>query len=105
MSNPLLRILNSLPNLPRKQRLRTKIILRPESEMGQGPERTCVVCRRKLPKDQLVRHVCHKDGQERKLILDENKTMPGRGFYHCRESICSRRFAKYSGWRTKCKGD
>lgn len=75
------------------------------------PLRTCVICRAKLPKPELARHVCPPppDTVEgagegaRRLVPDADQTMPGRGFYVCADEECLRRFAKYQGWRRKCK--
>ncbi len=51
------------------------------SKKGHIPERTCVVCRKKLPKKNLIRF-CFKDGQ---IILDEAKKEEGRGAYFCEQ--------------------
>lgn len=47
---------------------------------GHIPERTCVACRTKAPKRELIRFVAR--GCE--IILDEKGSLPGRGAYLCR---------------------
>lgn len=53
------------------------------SKKGHIPERTCIVCRKKLPKKNLIRF-CFKNGQ---VILDEAKKEMGRGAYFCEQCI------------------
>ncbi len=48
------------------------------------PIRTCIGCRRKVPKDTLLRVVV-ADGVP---VVDEYKRMPGRGAYLCRQESC-----------------
>ncbi|MCC7288819.1 DUF448 domain-containing protein [bacterium] len=48
------------------------------------PTRTCRVCRRQAPKAELERWVI----RDQELVLDNDKKLPGRGFYSCR-SGCS----------------
>jgi predicted RNA-binding protein YlxR (DUF448 family) len=50
------------------------------------PERTCVACRTKRDKGQLVRIVVSAEGVE----VDSTKTAPGRGAYVCDNDICLR---------------
>ncbi len=45
------------------------------------PERTCIMCRKKIPKKDLIRF-CFKNGE---IILDESKKEMGRGAYLCEE--------------------
>ncbi|RKX63188.1 MAG: DUF448 domain-containing protein [Thermodesulfobacteriota bacterium] len=47
------------------------------------PERTCIVCRKKLPKKELLRF-CVKDNQ---IVLDKTQKEGGRGAYFCSECI------------------
>lgn len=49
------------------------------------PLRTCVGCRQKRPKRELVRFVCGSNGE---LILDPRQILPGRGGYLCADSRC-----------------
>lgn len=57
-----------------------------------GPERMCVICRRRFPKAALARHVLTPQGI---LIIDAEKTRPGRGWYLCSDPVCAAKFAKY----------
>ncbi len=54
--------------------------------MKHIPERTCMVCRKKMNKYLLNRYV-YVDG---KFILDEKQILPGRGFYICNGEKCKR---------------
>ncbi|MGA8014850.1 MAG: YlxR family protein [Candidatus Dormiibacterota bacterium] len=47
------------------------------------PERSCAGCRRKRPKDELVRFAVGASGA---VILDAPARAPGRGAYLCRDS-------------------
>ncbi len=49
------------------------------------PERTCVVCRSKRPKQELVRLVRASSGS---IAPDSAGRAPGRGAYLCRASAC-----------------
>ncbi len=62
------------------------------------PERSCRVCRNKLPKWELERWVI----VENQLRLDKKQTMPGRGVYSCRSS-CSVKIDQYIKPRTKSR--
>lgn len=68
---------------------------------GRTPMRMCVICRAKLPKHELKRYVCPRNGAE--PMPDPDQTLPGRGFYLCPDETCGRRFGKYKGWRKKCQ--
>ena len=50
---------------------------------GHIPERICIVCRKKLPKKELLRF-CVKDNQ---IVLDKTQKEGGRGAYFCSECI------------------
>jgi len=50
---------------------------------GHIPERTCIVCKKKLPKKELLRF-CVKDNQ---IVLDKTQKEGGRGAYFCSECI------------------
>lgn len=49
------------------------------------PMRTCIACRKRLPKRELVRFVLMKDDRP---VLDETGKMPGRGANLCPETEC-----------------
>lgn len=51
------------------------------------PFRTCVNCRQRRPKQELVRLVRSSTGD---LAVDLNKIVPGRGCYLCRQEACLR---------------
>lgn len=53
--------------------------------------RTCLGCRSKRPKDQLVRLVIGAHGE---LELDEAQRLPGRGAYVCPLADCLEKAAK-----------
>lgn len=48
------------------------------------PERTCVICRKKTTKRELVRLVCTPAGVE----IDITGKKPGRGAYLCKGLVC-----------------
>ncbi|MBI2304422.1 MAG: YlxR family protein [Chloroflexi bacterium] len=55
------------------------------------PERTCIACRRKGPKEEFWRLVRRGDGR---IELDLRGRLPGRGAYLCRRGECWRRGLK-----------
>lgn len=61
-------------------------------ERPEGPVRMCVICRRRLAKAELKRHVLTTQGI---LSMDAEKTRPGRGWYVCSDPVCEQKFAKY----------
>lgn len=54
------------------------------SHAGHKPERTCVVCRQKKYKKDLFRFVII----DKKIVIDFNQTLMGRGFYVCSLNEC-----------------
>ena len=75
------------------------------------PLRSCVICRTRLPKGQLHRHVCPPGGgvadngaEDVRPLPDPEQRLPGRGFYICDDAQCRKRGERYQGWRRKCKG-
>jgi predicted RNA-binding protein YlxR (DUF448 family) len=54
---------------------------------GRTPERTCLGCRQKAPKRELVRLVRRSDG----VALDRAGSAQGRGAYVHRDAACARR--------------
>lgn len=58
--------------------------------MGHKPERTCILCRGKFDKSQLLRIV--KNGTE--FSLDETHKKDGRGAYVCTECRLSEQLLK-----------
>jgi hypothetical protein len=71
--------------------------------MTQYPVRTCVGCRAKRPKRELLR-VTSADGA---LVFDRKRKLPGRGFYLCPGRPCidkgltEKRLKKVTGAATK----
>lgn len=53
--------------------------------MPSEPERTCVGCRIKRLKTELLRIVRTSDGR---VVVDPEGTVPGRGAYVCRDPVC-----------------
>jgi predicted RNA-binding protein YlxR (DUF448 family) len=58
---------------------------RPKS--NASPLRTCRMCRKRFAKNDLERWVLRGND----LILDIKQNEPGRGWYSCRRSVCSRK--------------
>ncbi len=54
---------------------------------GHQPVRMCVFCRRRLPKNEMVRFVL-RDGV---VVVDETANSFGRGAYCCRDDSCLRK--------------
>lgn len=50
---------------------------------GHIPERCCIVCKKKLPKKELIRFCLKGD----KIVLDEFQKEGGRGAYFCSECL------------------
>lgn len=104
----------------RKKRPQRSVALRAEKNKRQRregapeekrvPIRSCVICRTRLPKHELKRHVCPEPGAMRNtpgmapLVPDMEQRMPGRGFYVCNDPQCCEKGTRFQGWRRKCKG-
>jgi uncharacterized protein len=56
--------------------------------VSADPERTCIGCRIKRPKRELLRIVRTADGR---ALVDPHGTAPGRGAYVCRDPDCVRK--------------
>ncbi len=61
--------------------------------MKAQPERTCIVCRRKGRKGELIRMTDSPAG----VIIDYTEKLPGRGAYICPENECIDRFLRPGG--------
>ena len=69
---------------------------------GEGPVRMCCICRRRLPKAELLRHVrSDKEDWGKGLVPDLRGVMPGRGLYVCGQAECRERFLRYGDRRKK----
>jgi predicted RNA-binding protein YlxR (DUF448 family) len=56
--------------------------------------RTCCVCRKKMPKKELIRIVKTPSGE---IILDKNGKAEGRGTYICKSDECKNNLKKSKG--------
>ena len=59
-----------------------------QSKKKHVPQRTCVACRKKYAKRELVRIVSAGEGS---VVIDETGKHNGRGAYLCRSQICWKR--------------
>lgn len=59
--------------------------------MTDGPSRTCLGCRQRRPKRDLVRLVRMPSGV---VVVDASGAAPGRGAYVCRDGACVERVLK-----------
>jgi predicted RNA-binding protein YlxR (DUF448 family) len=62
--------------------------------MARVPERTCVGCRTRRPKPDLVRIARAPDGS---VGIDPTGSSPGRGAYVCRDRVCVRLASRKGG--------
>lgn len=70
---------------------RTKILVRMNSIKIHVPIRTCVSCRSKKAKKELIRLVLDKN---KRVIMDEFQKKEGRGIYLCDNESCMKKFLK-----------
>ncbi len=68
---------------------------------GHIPVRMCAGCRKRRPKEELIRLVL-KDGG--KLVIDGERTLPGRGAYICVERECFQLAIKKKGFVRAFRG-
>ncbi|OEU62579.1 MAG: hypothetical protein BA870_03900 [Desulfuromonadales bacterium C00003094] len=54
-------------------------------ESCQGPQRSCIACRKVLDQSLLVRYVLSPQGE---VLVDYGRKLPGRGGYTCCEVSC-----------------
>jgi hypothetical protein len=66
------------------------------AKKGHSPERMCVVCRNRFPKEELTRYVSPEDlsGPDASPAPDPAMNRPGRGYYVCGQARCGERFPK-----------
>lgn len=55
------------------------------------PERTCIVCRTKKPKNHLIRIVLSKNGE---INVEKTPKLDGRGAYICNGTECVEKLIK-----------
>jgi hypothetical protein len=70
----------AIPDLNKRASMTNQV-----AEHTAGPQRSCIVCRKKLPAHELLRFVCSPAGE---LLLDYRHKLPGRGAYTCSDSRC-----------------
>ena len=58
------------------------------------PERTCVGCRKKCEKDELIRFAYYNGV----MSFDREWSLPGRGAYLCRDDACLEKAIKNKGF-------
>lgn len=73
--------------------------------LGHAPLRTCLVCRGKTLKKELLRYVCEAAAEPARLIADPEQKLPGRGFYVCGRESCRERFEKACRGRLRKAAD
>ena len=65
------------------------------NRMGHVPIRTCVICRKKKNKEELIRLVLDKDNR---IVIDELQKKEGRGIYLCsNDTSCKEKFTRIKG--------
>lgn len=69
------------------------------------PERMCLICRGKYPKNDLSRYVLPPSGEDITPVPDPGQIMPGRGFYVCDQARCLELFRQAKGLKLKRKGE
>jgi predicted RNA-binding protein YlxR (DUF448 family) len=65
------------------------------SEKGHLPIRTCIGCRRKRKKGEMLRFV---HTEERIVFVRGKKAVHGRGFYLCPDILCFKMAKKRNRW-------
>ena len=59
----------------------------PGRQSRHVPERTCIGCRRRAPRHELVRFAAVRDGERLVLVRDDGG-LGGRGVYTCASRTC-----------------
>ncbi|MEZ4485380.1 MAG: DUF448 domain-containing protein [Syntrophotaleaceae bacterium] len=67
----------------------------------QGPQRSCVACRKVLDQSILVRYVLSPQGE---VLIDYGKKLPGRGSYTCCNLACLETAVKRKQFERAFKG-
>lgn len=62
----------------------------PKNKKGHVPERTCILCRKKMFKGELIRFV-FRGG---KILVDPEQKLGGRGAYLCRDCVSKKDSSK-----------
>jgi uncharacterized protein len=71
--------------------IRKILIILMNRGIGHVPIRTCVSCRSKKAKTDLIRLVINTDD---KIVIDKRKEENGRGIYLCNDTLCMEKFLK-----------
>ncbi|MCD4819886.1 MAG: DUF448 domain-containing protein [Candidatus Cloacimonetes bacterium] len=66
------------------------------SNTGHIPQRSCVICRKKIKKKELLRFVI----LENEIIFDQKMNLQKRGYYCCDDNLCLKKLVK---WKSKVK--
>jgi uncharacterized protein len=61
------------------------------SHAGHIPERSCVICRKKTCKEELLRFVI----LESEIVFDIKRKVSSRGYYVCNENSCIEKLDKW----------
>ena len=67
------------------------------SNAGHIPERTCVICKKKNEKSNLIRFVIKNN----LIVFDYKQRMQNRGYYCCRTTNCKDKLEKWLKKRKK----
>ncbi len=78
----------------RKIAIKKNLIILMNRGIHHVPVRTCVSCRSKKAKEELIRLVINKDNR---VVIDKLKRENGRGIYLCDDASCMERFFKKRG--------
>lgn len=65
-------------------------------ESRQGPQRSCIACRKVLDQSTLVRYVLSPQGE---VLVDYGRKLPGRGGYTCCDLSCLETAVKRSQFK------
>lgn len=71
------------------------------NENHQGPQRSCIGCRKVLDQSLLVRYVLSPQGE---VLVDYGRKLPGRGCYTCFDSACMELAVKRRQFERAFKG-
>ena len=61
------------------------------SRAGHIPQRTCVICKLKQAKVELLRFII----ADHEAVFDLAKKIPGRGHYVCDKNVCLKKMDKW----------